>query len=192
MLATASKCGSLFLLNCPTCPTPEQVNVAKVSVEVWHKRYGHLNGQSLRQLSSEELVDGFTHDGLKQISFCKPCTIGKHHRTAFPVGGSTRAEKPLDLVHSDVCGKLNVKSVGGAEYFLTYIDDFSRYAWVYFLKRKDEVFSSFLGWNAMVERATGRKLKVLRSEGVFDMNSLFRRALNRMESRRGLTEHLLR
>ena len=53
-----------------------------------------------------------------------------------------------------------MKSVGGAEYFLTFIDDFSRYVSVYFLKRKDEVFSCFLGWKAMVERATGRKLKV--------------------------------
>ncbi len=140
------------------------MNVAKVSIEVWHKRYGHLNGQSLRQLASEELVDGFDHDGLKQIVFCEPCTIGKHHRSPFPVGGGTRAEKPLDLVHSDVCGKLNVKSVGGAEYFLTFIDDFSRYIWVFFLKRKDEMFSLFLGWKAMVDRVTGQQFKVLRSD----------------------------
>ncbi len=112
VLATATKCGSLFALN---CQTTEQVNVAKVSLEVWHRRYGHLNGQSLRQLSSEKLVDGFVHDGLKQIGFCEPCTIGKHLRTAYPAGGGTRAEKPLDLVHLDVCGKWNVKSVAGAE-----------------------------------------------------------------------------
>ncbi len=103
MLATATKCGSLFVLN---GQTSEQVIVAKVSLEIWHRRCGHLNGQSLRQLSSEKLVDGFVHDGLKQIGFCEPCTIGKHHRTAYPAGCGTRAEKPLDLVYSDVCGKL--------------------------------------------------------------------------------------
>ncbi len=100
-----------------------------------------------------------------------------------------------------------MKSVGGAEYFLTFIDDFSRYVSVYFLKRKDEVFSCFLGWKAMVERATGRKLKVLRSdnggeyksdqfveylrsEGVrHELTVALTVALNRMESQRGLTEH---
>ena len=61
---------------------------------------------------------------------------GKHHQSPFSLGGSTRAEKPL---------------VGGAEYFLTFIDDFSRYVWVYCLKRKDEVFSRFLEWKAMSE-----------------------------------------
>lgn len=99
VLATASKCGSLFLLD---CRTSEQMNVAKVLMDVWHRRYGHLNSQSLRQLSSEELVDGFGHNGSKQTSFCEPCTDGKHHRSAFPVGGGTRAEQPLDLIHSDV------------------------------------------------------------------------------------------
>lgn len=64
VLVTASKCGSLFLLD---CRTSEQMNVAKVLMDVWHGRYGHLNGQNLRQLSSEELVVG--HNGSKQTSF---------------------------------------------------------------------------------------------------------------------------
>ncbi len=145
---------------------------------------------------------------MKQIGFCEPCTIRKHHRTAYTAGGGTRAEKPLDLVHSDVCGKLNVKSVGGAEYFLTFIDDFSRYVWVYFLKRKNEVFSCFLNWKAMVERATGRKLKVLRSDNGGEYKSdqfveylrsegvrhelTVPKNPQQMELQRGVTEPLLR
>ena len=66
-----------------------------------------MDVQSLRWLSSEELVDGFDCHGTELDGFCEPCTAGKHHRSPFPVGGGTRAEKPLDLVHSDVCGKLN-------------------------------------------------------------------------------------
>ncbi len=80
------------------------------------------------------------------------------------VGGGTRAKEPLDLVHTDVCGKLNTKSLGGAEYFLTFIDDRIRYVWVYFLKTKDEVFKRFQDWKAMVEKSSGRELKVLRSD----------------------------
>lgn len=68
------------------------------------------------------------------------------------------------VVHSDVCGKINAKSFGGAEYFLTFIDDKTRYTWVYLLKTKDEVFNRFQEWKAMVENAVGKKLKVLRSD----------------------------
>ncbi len=118
VLATATKCGSLYLLD---CKTNEQINVAKVSMDVWHRRYGHLNGQSLKQLSVDGLVVDLDYNGTGEISFCEPCTAGKHHRSPFPVGDGTRAENPLDIVHTDVCGKLNTKSLGGAEYFLTFI-----------------------------------------------------------------------
>ena len=46
----------------------------------------------------------------------------------------------LGLVHNDLCGKINTQSLGGAEYFLAFIDDKTRYVWVYPLKHKDEVF----------------------------------------------------
>ena len=96
--------------------------------------------------------------------FCEACTEGKHHRSSFPAGGGTRAEETLDLVHTDVCGKLSPRSAGGAEYFVTFVDDKSRYVWLYVLKSKGEVFSKFCEWKALVERSTGRKLKALRSD----------------------------
>ncbi len=126
------------------------------------QRCGHLIGvHSLKRLAVDRIVDCFDYGGSKEISFCEPCTKGKHHKSHFPVGGSTRAKESLDLVHTDVCGKLNTKSLGGAEYFLTFIDDRTRYVWVYFLKTKDEVFKRFQEWKAMVEKLSGRKLKVL-------------------------------
>ena len=54
------------------------------------------------------------------------------------------------------------KSLGGAQYFLTFTDDKSKYSWVYILKSKDEVFDRFLEWKALVERTTRKKLKTLR------------------------------
>ena len=65
---------------------------------------------------------------------------------------------PLELIHSDVCRKVNARSLGGAEYFLTFIDDSTRYAWVYLVKRKDEVFKQLVDWKAMVEKSSGRKV----------------------------------
>ena len=66
-----------------------------------------------------------------------------------------RSTELLGIVHSDVCGKIKTKSLGGAEYFVTFIDDQSRYVWTYVLKHKSEVFKRFTEWKAMVERSSG-------------------------------------
>ena len=80
----------------------------------------------------------------KGIKFCEPCVDGKHHCSSFPKSGSRRATKLLEIMHSDVCGRLEAKSLSGAEYFVTFIDDKSRYVWIYILKNKSEVFKKFL------------------------------------------------
>ena len=59
---------------------------------------------------------------------------------------------------------MNTQSLSGAQYFLTFIDDKTRYTWIYVLKRKDEVFKYFVEWKALVEKSTGQKLKALRTD----------------------------
>ena len=71
---------------------------------------------------------------------------------------------PLELVHSDLCGKMGQKSLGGAEYFLMLLDDKTRYTWVYPLKTKDQAFDCFKKWQAEVENRTGRIVKILRTD----------------------------
>ena len=112
----------------------------------------------------DNLVDDFDYDTTKEAIFCEPCANGKHHRSWFPTRGAKRAEEPLGLVHSDVCGKMGEKLLSGSEYFLTFIDDKTRHVWVYILKHKYQVFERFLEWKALVERSTGRKLKALRTD----------------------------
>jgi transposase InsO family protein len=68
------------------------------------------------------------------------------------------------LVHSDICGPMSVESISGSSYFVTFIDDYSRRTWIYFLKTKDEVFDQFQEFKALVENQTGKKIKVLRSD----------------------------
>ena len=89
---------------------------------------------------------------------------GKHHRSHFPTSGGTRSKEFLGLVYSDLCGKINTQSLGGAEYFLTFIDDKTHYVWVYPLKHKDEVFDCFLEWKAKIEKSSGQKLTVFRRD----------------------------
>ena len=86
---------------------------------VWHRRYGHLGMQNLQRLVRDNLVKGLDY---KDLDFREACIEDKHKKTPFKLSGCKRATEPLDLVHSDVCGKLNAQSLGGAEYFLTFID----------------------------------------------------------------------
>ncbi|MCO5613004.1 hypothetical protein L7F22_067277 [Adiantum nelumboides] len=94
---------------------------------------------------------------------CEACMMGKQHRQPFPQEAS-RAKAPLELVHTDLCGKMNTTALGGSSYFMTLIDDYSRRTWVYFLKGKDEAFAKFKEWHVLVEKESGNKLKKLRSD----------------------------
>ena len=75
-----------------------------------------------------------------------------------------RKSTPLELIHSDISGPFPRMSMSQDKYALTFIDDFSRYFWVYFLKHKSEVFDLFKVFKALVENHFGRRLKILRSE----------------------------
>jgi len=76
---------------------------------------------------------------------------------------SSKAER-LELIHTDLWGKASMLSLGSLLYFVTFIDDTSRKVWIYFLKKKSEVFDVFKKWLAQVENKIGLKLKYLKSE----------------------------
>ena len=88
------------------------------------------------------------------------CVYGKHNRVSFP-SGAKRVNKILELVHSDVFGPLSVPSLGKSVYYVSFIDDFSRNTWIYFLRKKFEVFDRFKEFKALVENQTKKKIKVL-------------------------------
>ena len=76
---------------------------------------------------------------------------GKHKRSQFPPHSERMTSEPLELIHSDVCGKLSTKSLGGAEYFVTLTDDKTRYVCVYVIKKKSDVFRVFSEWKTEAE-----------------------------------------
>ena len=97
----------------------------------WHRRLGHLNFDSMNRMQQEELVTGLPT--LTEVNdACEGCIFGKHHREKFDKEGSTRASKPLELIHTDLCGPMQNQSIGGNKYFITFIDYYSRMCWVYF------------------------------------------------------------
>ena len=125
--------------------------------ELWHRRMGHIHHGALRLL--RETVTGVLKVSTEHDDACKGCVLGKFAKASFP-RSDTRSKGVLDLVHSDVCGPMSMKSLRGYDYYVTFIDYFSRKTWIYFLKTKDEVFSRFQEFKALVENSTGRKIKV--------------------------------
>ena len=68
------------------------------------------------------------------------------------VGQSERATKPLDLVYTDVCGRLRVSARGGYNYFITFTDDYTRFRWAFLIKHKSKVFEMFKVYKNEVEK----------------------------------------
>ena len=66
------------------------------------------------------------------------------------------------MVHSDVCVPMSVHSFSGYSYYVTFIDDYSRKTWIYFLKAKSEVFERFREFKTLMENQTRKKIRVLR------------------------------
>jgi hypothetical protein len=108
------------------------------------------------------MVEGMSNCSL-DFDFCEHCLYGKQNRVRFP-SGAMRAEGILQLVHSDVFGPVSVPSLGKSVYYVSFIDDFSRKTWIYFLRKKFEVFDRFKEFKALVENQTEKRIKVLRTD----------------------------
>lgn len=127
---------------------------------LWHMRLGHVGEKGLQNLVNRGLLKGAKSG---KLDFCEHCVLGKQTRVRFGTA-IHRTKGTLDYVHTDVWGPSQNVSLGGKRWFVTFIDDFSRYVWVYTMKHKDEVLDIFLNWKKMIETQSGRKIKRLRSD----------------------------
>lgn len=93
---------------------------------------------------------------------CEACIFGKQHRLNFGAR-ENKSDKCGEVIHTDVC-EMDVKSLGGAHYFLLLKDDFSHYRFVYFLRHKSEVPDKIKSFVSLVETQTSYKIKILRSD----------------------------
>ena len=116
--------------------------------------------KNLQKFAREKMVNKFNYSEKMEIQFCESCLEGKQPRKPFPHHSLDRTKETLELVHTDVCRKVNAKSLSGSEYFPTFVDDHTGYVWVHILKRKSDVFQTFREWKAIY----GRKIHGKNSE----------------------------
>jgi transposase InsO family protein len=106
------------------------------------------------------MVEGMSKFSL-DFDLCEHCLYGKQNQVRFP-SGATRVERILQLVHSDFFGPVSIPSLGKSVYCVSFIDEFSRNTWIYFLRNKSEVFDRFKEFKALFENQIEKKINVLR------------------------------
>ncbi|GKB83370.1 retrotransposon protein, putative, ty1-copia subclass [Tanacetum coccineum] len=120
-------------------------------------------------LISKKCIEKLQHDGLlnstdiESLGKCVSCMSGKMARKPYS-HQVERAKDLLGLIYTDVCGPFRIVSRQGANYFVTFTDDFSRYGYVYLLKHKHEVFDTFKVFQKEIENQLGKTIKSLRSD----------------------------
>ena len=128
---------------------------------VWHRRLGHPNTQILSHVLNSDLPGN--KDRYSLSLECDSCKLGKSKTLPFPLHAS-RASHCFDLIHSDVWGPSPVSSHEKFKYYVTFIDDHSRFTWVYFLRSKSEVFRTFTEFLAYVDNQFSTSIKTLRTD----------------------------
>jgi transposase InsO family protein len=125
---------------------------------LWHARLGHLNYRYLKYMCKHGYIS-YQHNNKEK---CEVCIQAKMTKKPFPK--VERNSQLLELVHSDICEINGILTRGGKRYFITFIDDYSRFTYVYLLRTKDEAFGKFKEFKKMVENQKERQIKVLRSD----------------------------
>ena len=129
------------------------------SSNLWHGRLGHVNYDTLRKLINLNHIPTFQIDAKHK---CETCVETKLTRSSFQ--NIERHTEPLDLIHSDICDLKLVQTRGGNKYFITSVDDSTKYCYVYLLKSKGKAIEKFVLYKNEVETQLNRKIKVLRSD----------------------------
>ena len=148
----------LFKLNVITIVTKDALNKAASSYviessNIWHARLGHVNYKSINKLMNMGLLPKFDCPS-------KKCQVRVESKFSKPPFHSidNRLSEPLDLIHTDICDMKSIPSRGGNKYFITFIDDCSRYCYVYLLSSKDEAVNAFKSYKAEVETQLNKKI----------------------------------
>jgi hypothetical protein len=128
---------------------------------VWHHRLGHASTSIVQQVLSRHKISFASDSNNKQV--CDACQKGKSHQLPYPKSTSV-STSPLDLVFSDFWGPAPT-SVGRFNYYVSFIDDYSKFTWIYLLRHKSEVFQCFSDFQNLVERQFNKKIRAMQRGG---------------------------
>ena len=112
----------------------------------------------MKKLHADGLLESLDYES---FDMCEPCLMGKMTKTLF-FGTMERATDLLEIIHTDVCGPMNIEARDRYHYFLIFTDDLSRYEYIYLMKHKSETFEKFKEFQSEVEKnCRNKKIKFL-------------------------------
>lgn len=132
----------------------------KASPNTCHNRLGHLHFRTLQNILQKFELP-LTHKISHYV--CDACNFSKSHKLPFNIS-LKRSSKPLELVHSDVWGSAPTSSHFGNLYYVIFVDNFSKYTWLFPLKNKSDVMKIFIEFHVKVEKQFSEKLLAFQSD----------------------------
>ncbi|GJW48391.1 putative ribonuclease H-like domain-containing protein [Tanacetum coccineum] len=142
--------------------------VAKASLDEstrWHRRMAHVNFKTINKLAKEGLVDGLPLKVFTNEHNCVACNKGKQHKASYKHISAVRLiTEPLQMLHMDLFGPTNIRSIDQKYYSLVVTDDFSRFTWTFYLGTKDETFYVLKEFIALIENQLNKKVKGIRCD----------------------------
>ncbi|GJR47544.1 retrovirus-related pol polyprotein from transposon TNT 1-94 [Tanacetum coccineum] len=150
-----------------TSSSQESCFFAKASKNLnwlWHKRLAHLNFKTINKLAKQNLVIDPPSLVYSKDKPCSSCEKGKHHRANFKTKQTSSIKKCLHLLHMDLFKLVTPRSINHEKYTLVIIDEYSRYIWVYFLKKKGQAPKTIMPFIKRDENPNDIKVKQLRTD----------------------------
>lgn len=148
--------------------TEGSLSVPDREMQLWHRRLGHISYSSLHKLMS--ISEGIKIPNKELVGLeknfdatCEVCLMAKQMRSPFN-SVRTRAKRPLEIIHTDVCGPIDPSTHDNKKYFVTFIDDYTNYTMVYLLRAKYEVFEIIKEYIVEVEAKWNMKTHKLRCD----------------------------
>ena len=146
----------------PAAPSPIANVSIKASFHDWHNRLGHPSCKVLASIINSHSLPLLS----KQPSnfLCESCNCNKSHR--LPFGTSTlSSSQPLELIYSDVWGPSPILSNDGFQYYVIFVDHFTKYTWLYPLRLKSDVLNVFTKFKTVVEKFFKTSILTIYSDG---------------------------
>ncbi|KAJ9566903.1 hypothetical protein OSB04_002869 [Centaurea solstitialis] len=166
VILTGVRQADIYIINMNTS-TDNLCFVSRASTDtnwLWHKRLSHLNFKTLNQLYINNLVVGLPDFRYTKVSLCSACEKGKQTRASFKSKQISSISSPLQLLHMDLFGPVNVQSIAGKKYTLVIVDEYSRYTWVFFLRSKSDAPEEIIMFVRKMERLNNLTVRSIRSD----------------------------
>ncbi|KAK9879752.1 hypothetical protein WA026_006815 [Henosepilachna vigintioctopunctata] len=142
------------------------VTTNEEKVKNWHSKLGHININDMKKLINKQMVTGMDIKSTDCDYFETPCEIcmkGKQVRAPFNTE-RTRADRPLEIIHTDLCGPIDPTTWDNKKYILTLMDDYTHYVVIYLLEYKSETTDYIKEYVEEMERDKNTKVKKIRSD----------------------------